>query len=144
VSAGRSELARLTRFGALGAASSATSIAAYGALAPHAPLGWAWGGAYLLGILLTTALSDRVVFAVRARARVRILAFGGYVTVFLIGMSLVWVLQTRAGLAPLLAGAASVVVSAPLNYALGRRLFLQPPAGSEDEVPVDEEHRQQA
>lgn len=129
------------RFGALGALSSVTSIAVYAALAPRAPLGWAWSGAYLSGLVLTTALSDRAVFSTRARPATRATAFVGYLSVFLIGMGVVWVLQVRLGAPPVLAGAASVTVSAPLNYALGRRLFLAGPPGS---PAVHEELRHQS
>ena len=132
----------MLRFGALGAVTSATSIAAYAVLSLRAPVPVAWTTAYLLGLGVTTSFTDRVVFSNRAGRRARLLASVGYVLVFLLGLSVVWLLQSRLDLLPVLAGATSVTISAPLNYLLGRRLFLaQPP--SEDEVPVHEEKREQ-
>lgn len=139
----RAELTRLVRFGALGICSSLISIGAYALLAPRAPLGWAWSGAYLLGIVVTTCLSDRAVFSVRAAPAVRLLAFFGYLTVFALGLGIVWFVQSTLDVRPWIAGAASVAVTAPLNYGWGRRLFRSALEGSEDEVPVDVEDRQQ-
>jgi hypothetical protein len=69
-------------------------------------------------------LSGPVVFRVAAPVATRIRAGIGYAAVFGIGLVLVWALQSGLGWSALLAGAASLLVTAPANYAVGRRLFV--------------------
>jgi putative flippase GtrA len=117
------EAAQVGRFLLLGGVNSLTSIGLYALLQRVLPIPVAYAVAYLAGIALSALLSGRLVFRVTSSRATRVLAFVGYLAVFLTGLGLVWVLQEGAGLAPLVAGFGSVVVTAPLNYLVGRAVF---------------------
>lgn len=124
----RRELVQVVRFLALGGINSLSSIALYALLQRVLPIPVAYGTAYAVGIGLSAVLSGRLVFRVRGSASARLRAFVGYAVVFGIGLGLVWLLQEGVGLPPLAAGVGSVVVTAPLNYLVGRRVFVEAPA----------------
>jgi putative flippase GtrA len=111
------------RFLLLGGVNSLTSIGLYALLQRILPIPVAYAVAYLAGIALSALLSGRLVFRVTSSRATRVLAFVGYLAVFVTGLGLVWVLQEGAGLAPLVAGFGSVLVTAPLNYLVGRTVF---------------------
>jgi putative flippase GtrA len=117
------EAAQVGRFLLLGGVNSLASIGLYALLQRVLPIPVAYALAYLAGIALSALLSGRLVFRVTSSRTTRALAFAGYLTVFLTGLGLVWVLQEGIGLAPLVAGFGSVVVTAPLNYLVGRTVF---------------------
>jgi putative flippase GtrA len=117
------EAAQVGRFLLLGGVNSLASIGLYAVLQRVLPIPVAYSLAYLAGIALSALLSGRLVFRVTSSRTTRALAFAGYLAVFLTGLGLVWVLQEGIGLAPLVAGFGSVVVTAPLNYLVGRTVF---------------------
>jgi putative flippase GtrA len=121
------ELAQVGRFLLLGAVNSLTSIGLYALFQQAMPIPVAYAIAYLCGIALSALLSGRLVFRVTSTRKTRALAFSGYLAVFLTGLALVWLLQEGADLAPLVAGFGSVIVTAPLNYLVGRTVFTAPP-----------------
>ena len=121
----RHEAARVARFLLLGAVNSLTSLALYALLQRLMPIPAAYTLAYLAGIAVSAALSGPMVFRVRSSRTTRIRAFLGYATVFATGLALVWLLQDGLGWPALLAAAGSLVVTAPANYLVGRRLFLR-------------------
>lgn len=117
------ELLQIWRFLLLGAVNSLLSLLLYVLLQRVLPIPLAYGLCYVGGIALTALLSGRVVFRVSTSRAQRVRAFLGYLTVFLIGLTVVHALQDGLGFSALTSGAGSILVTAPLNYAVGRRLF---------------------
>lgn len=119
----RGELPQIARFLLLGALNSLFSLVLYVLLQRAMPIPPAYTLAYVGGITLNTLLSGRVVFGVVSTRAQRVLAFLGYLAVFLTGLATVQGLQSGLGASPLAAGMSSILLTAPLNYLVGRAAF---------------------
>jgi putative flippase GtrA len=121
----RHEAARVARFLLLGASNSLASIALYAALERTMPIPVAYGLGYLAGIASSAVLSGSIVFRAASTPQTRLRAGVGYTTVLGLGLLIVWLLQSGLRLPAVAAGVASLLVTAPTNYLLGRYLFVR-------------------
>ena len=109
----------MLRFLAVGASNTGGTLVLFALLTFVMPAAFAYTCAFAVGLIYTTFMSTRVVFRVEATAKRRTHFIAWYLLVYLVGLGVVWLLESAG--APRLAlvvGAAAVTV--PFNYFGGR------------------------
>jgi putative flippase GtrA len=116
-------LGQLVRFAAVGGTNTLVTLALFVLLQRWLDPAVAYTVVFALGLVYTTALTATVVFGSRLTWRTAAAFAGGYLAVYGVGLVVVQALTTFWDPSSLVTAVVTVVVTAPLNFLVGRWLF---------------------
>lgn len=122
---------QLLRFALVGGTNTAVTLALFVLLQRWLSAPVAYTIVFALGLAYTTALTATVVFGSRLSWRSAALFAGGYLAVYGIGLLVIRLLTTFWDPSSLITATVTVVVTAPLNFLVGRLLFDDRPAATQ-------------
>lgn len=114
---------QLLRFAAVGGTNTAITLALFVLLQRWLDPAVAYTIVFAVGLAYTTAVTAAVVFGSRLTWRTGALFVVGYLAVYCVGLLAVQVLTTYWDPSALVTAVVTVVVTAPLNFLVGRLLF---------------------
>jgi putative flippase GtrA len=114
---------QLLRFAAVGGTNTAITLALFVLLQRWLDPAVAYTIVFVVGLAYTTAVTATVVFGSRLTWRTGVLFVVGYLAVYCVGLLAVQVLTTYWNPSALVTAVVTVVVTAPLNFLVGRLLF---------------------
>lgn len=114
---------QLLRFAAVGGTNTALTLALFVLLQRWMSPAVAYTLVFAIGLAYTTALTAPVVFGSRLSWRSASWFVGGYLAVYCLGLVVIAVLNRASDPSALVTATVTVVVTAPLNFLVGRLLF---------------------
>jgi len=124
----------ILRFLVVGGSNTAITLVLFALLARAMAPWLAYTVVFALGLAYTTLLTGRFVFGARNTWRSSGLFVGWYLLVYAVGLGVVQTLQALGVHSPDLLALLTVVVTAPLNFLGGRRIFRARSSTSEKEL----------
>jgi putative flippase GtrA len=121
--ANRGNWGQLLRFAAVGGTNTLITLALFVLLQRWLQPSVAYTIVFAAGLAYTTAVTASVVFGSRLTARTGVLFAVGYLAVYGVGLLVVHVLTTLWHPSSTVTAVVTVVVTAPLNFLVGRLLF---------------------
>lgn len=119
----RGSWGQLLRFAAVGGSNTAITLALFVLLQRWLEPAVAYTVVFAVGLAYTTAVTASVVFGSRLTLRTGAMFAVGYLAVYGVGLLAVHVLTTVWSPSPTVTAVVTVVVTAPLNFLVGRLLF---------------------
>ncbi|TKJ35631.1 GtrA family protein [Blastococcus sp. CCUG 61487] len=119
---------QLWRFLLVGGSNTAVTLLLFIVLQQWLPATLAYTVVFAAGLVYTTVLTSTVVFGARLQWRTGALYVGWYLLVYLVGLSVIQVLQAVTDPSAVLTSFVVLAVTAPLNFLGGRVVFRPAPS----------------
>lgn len=124
----------ILRFVVVGGSNTAITLVLFALLARVIPPWLAYTVVFALGLTYTTVLTGRFVFGADNTWRRSTLFVGWYLAVYALGLGVLQTLQALGVESPDILAVLTVVVTAPLNFLGGRRIFRDRSSNLEKEL----------